>query len=62
MRKVEGETIARAVGREPDDTEVYYVLGEADRRGDLASVAWRRRMGFRRLFACPGASHPRVLS
>ena len=42
---VDGEQVAREIGRDPDDTDVYYALREADRRGDIQCEAWRGGMG-----------------
>jgi hypothetical protein len=42
---VDGEDVARELGRDPDDLDVYYALREAQRRGDLECDAWRGGMG-----------------
>jgi hypothetical protein len=43
--EVDGEDVAREIGREADDIDVYYAFREADRVGELEIQAWRGGMG-----------------
>ncbi len=42
---VDGEDVAREVGREPDDPAVYDALQAADERAVLACQGWRGENG-----------------
>jgi hypothetical protein len=50
---VEEVEIAREVGREADDMDVYYALREADRRGDLDCTAWQGGLGLPAMVRLP---------
>lgn len=43
--EVDGEDVARELGRGVDDIDVYYSFREAVRRGDLEVPSWRGGMG-----------------
>lgn len=42
---VEGEEVAREMGRDPDDVDLYYAFQEAERRGSFEVVSWPGGMG-----------------
>lgn len=51
--EIDGTDIARAIGRDPDDIQLYYVLRDADRRGDLECPAWRGGMALPAIVRLP---------
>lgn len=42
---VDGEDLARAIGREPEDVDVYHAFREVERQGRLKIEGWRGGMG-----------------
>jgi hypothetical protein len=42
---VQGEEVARDIGRDPDDVDLYYAFREAERRGSFEVVGWAGGMG-----------------
>jgi hypothetical protein len=42
---VDAQDVARGIGRDPNDSDVYHAFREIERRGTLKLEAWRGGMG-----------------
>jgi hypothetical protein len=50
---IDGNDVAKAIGRDPDDADVYDAFREIERRGTLKLEAWGGGMGLPHLVGLP---------
>jgi hypothetical protein len=50
---IDGDDVAKTIGRDPDDADVYDAFREIERRGTLKLEAWGGGMGLPHLVGLP---------
>jgi hypothetical protein len=50
---VDGEDVARAIGRDPEDADVHHAFREVERQGRLKIEGWRGGMGLPAFVSLP---------
>jgi hypothetical protein len=50
---IDGDDVARAIGRDPEDADVYHAFREVERRGTLKLDGWGGGMGLPHFVGLP---------